>query len=552
MKPWPLAALAALVVASCAADVNDGDQQCAVSIELSPAATVPRNTVVTATARVLGGSSSILEWVVSNRNTVLTGSGETISFEATEPGTYEVHVAAGCSGATTTLLVDDGLPLLSYQLRVSAADGRVALLAYTDRFNQDAELELQARAERAAGQVEVAGGGAPAIVRLWPGNREDPVAELATGSDGTFEVLLEQAKHDVLVVPLGAEAPQRLEWTPLAGTTSKLRVAAGLPVSGRVLAPLGNALAGARVALTVDGVPSTVGVTGPDGRFALRARPGSKVEISVTPPAASGLPRLALSEAALSLAAPLELRYADTLAVRELGGLAVTLGAVAAPGARVVVVGTMAAAGCIEPCASHKLAGFVRLAAVTNGSGQLDSLRVPEAPLHAVLEAASGELAVHPLDTTAPPPAVLAIGPAPQISGAVELAGAALAGAVVRLEPRGPLEAAGLGPRQVLTAADGRFSAPAAQGGRYRVVATDPQWGGLPVAVEASAPAALGSLTLGPRVVLRGKVTDGARPIPRAVIELQCGSCGSLERQRPISAALADVTGAYQLALPKR
>lgn len=554
MKPWPLVALVAL--ASCAADLSGSDEpSCEVAIALAPASTVPRNTVVVATAQLRGGVATQLEWVISNRDTVLTRSGETVSFEATDPGTYEVHLASpakDCPGATSTLLVDDGAPLLSYQVRVSAPDGRVALLSYTDRFNQDTELELQARAERVAAQVEVAGVGAPAIVRLWPGNREDPVAELATQSDGTFEVLLEPAKHDVLVVPLAAEAPQRLEWTPLPGVQGKLRVTAGLPVSGRVLAPLGAALAGARVALTVDGVPSTVAVTEPDGRFALRARPGAKVDLSVTPPAGSGLPRLALSAAELSLAAPLEIRYADTLVVRELAGLAVTVDGAPAPGARVAVVGTLAAAGCVEPCASHKLAGFVRLAALTNASGQLDSLRVPGASLQAVLEAASGEQAVHPLDTTAPPPASLPIGPAPRLDGTVALAGEALAEAVVRFEPLGPLEAAGVGARQVQTTADGRFSVPVAQGGRYRVVAADPRWRGLPVDVEASAPASLGVLPLRRRIVMRGKVTDGTRPISHAALELQCASCIGLERQRPISSAVADATGTYQLVLPKR
>lgn len=549
---WAVAAIA--VLASCAANTGAVDSTCSVSITLTPGTTVPRNTVVTATAQVVGARATQLDWVISNRDTVLTRSGESVSFEATEPGMYEVYLASpavDCGGVTATLRVDDGLPLFGYQLRVSAPDGRVALLSYTDRFNHDAELDLQARAERVTGQVEVGGVGAPAIVRLWPGNREDPVAELATASDGTFEVLLEEAKHDVLVVPLGAEAPQRLEWTPVAGVTSKLRVSAGLTVTGRVLAPLGGALAGARVALTIDGVPSTVATTDADGRYALRARAGSKVEVSVTPPAGSGLPRLTVSDAALSLAAPLELRYADTLAVGELGGLAITHQGAAAPGARVTVVGTIAAAGCIEPCASTKLAGFVRLSAITDGSGQLASLLVPRASLHAVLEAASGEQAVHALDTAAPP-ASLAIGAEPQISGAVALAGTALPEALVRLEPLGPLEAAGTGARQLRTGADGRFSAPVAVAGRYRVVASDPQWRGLPAAMDASAPAAIGTLALRPRIVLRGKVTDGTRAIPHAAIELQCGSCVGLERQRPISGALADSTGAYQLALPKR
>ncbi len=549
-----LGALGALgAMSACAGDVSGSDTLCQLSISLAPGTTVPRNTVVTATAEVLGSLWGPLDWVISNRDTVLTRSGESISFEATEQGSYTVQLSSpACTGATLKLQVDDGVPLLGYQLRVSAPDGRVALLSYTDRFNQDAELELQARAERVSGQVEVAGVGAPAIVRIWPGNREDPVAELATGSDGTFEVLLEEAKHDVLVVPLGAEAPQRLEWTPVAGTTGKLRVAAGLPVSGRVLAPLGSALAGAKVALTIDGVPSTVATTAPDGSFALRARAGSKIEISVTPPAGSGLPRLALSDALVSLTTPLDVRYADTLEVRDLGGLAVTLDGAAAPGARVTVIGTMAAAGCIEPCASNKLAGFVRQAAFTNGAGVLASLRVPRGALHAVLEASSGEQAVHAVDTSAPAPSALAIAREPEISGSVTLAGEPLAEAVVRLEPLGPLEAAGVGVRQVQTAADGRFSSAAATGGQYRVVAADPRWRGIPVAEEVSAPAAIGAVSLRSRIVLRGQVTDGTRPIPHAAIELQCSSCVGLERQRPISATLADLTGAYQLALPKR
>src|SRR5204863_4301309 len=101
---------------------------------------------------------------------------------------------------------------------------------------------------------------------------------------------------------------------------------AGSAIGGTVYGPSGAPLAGAKVQLRIEQLPSTLAITAADGSFSLLARPlpavmNPLIAVDVTPPAGSGLPRLlAQSTTVFDLQNQLQIHYLSTLALRDLQG----------------------------------------------------------------------------------------------------------------------------------------------------------------------------------------------------------------------------------------
>jgi hypothetical protein len=325
-------------------------------------------------------------------------------------------------------------------------------------------------------------------------------------------------------------------------------------VSGDVLDPDGAPVVGARVSLKVAGQPSTVGVTSPQGAFAVRVQTGDSLELTVVPPAGSGLPRLtgASSGAAARqlLGQPLQIRYRAGLARRDVGGVRLQRQGATAPGATAIFVGALAEAGGVNGGALP-LAGEVRVAAVAGGDGRLPATQVPQAALSVVVQPVGGGQAVLPFDATAAPPPTLDA-PAPQlITGQVMAAGAYAPGVLVELIPQGALALAGASSLSQPTAGQGVFSAPAAAGGSYLAVLSDPLQRGSSARV-AVAGGTFGQVTLAPGWRLLGTVASSATSgaVRGAAVELFCQSCPAAERAVPLSSTATDDTGAFTLLVP--
>ena len=122
--------------------------------------------------------------------------------------------------------------------------------------------------------------------------------------------------HDVVVIPSSsALAPRKLTWSGLSQPS--FVIDAGSPITG-VVRHGTTAVAGAKVELSIDGVPSTIGTTAADGSFSLRGVPvpSATVTVEVTPPASLGLPRLEAA-AAFDLSQPVAITYSSTLLTRS-------------------------------------------------------------------------------------------------------------------------------------------------------------------------------------------------------------------------------------------
>lgn len=392
----------------------------------------------------------------------------------------------------------------------------------------------------------------PAYLRFSPYSAQDAIVEAFSDGAGHATARVIPGLYSVLVVPsVATAAPRRIDnWS---SSNPMLTVAAGAPITGSVHDPADAPLAGATVQLTIDGVPSTVATTAADGSFALRAAGVGETVVEVTPPAASGLPRLVATSSTFDLGKPFQVRYADSLAVTDLAGTRVLRQGAPVANARVVVVAALAAVGTVTAGPQEAASGAVRIAASADAGGALPAMLVPAAAMSAVITAGPGDLAVAALDTRAGVPASLdAPAMASFVTAVVDVAGKHLPGAVIDAVPVGALAMAAAPTLHVVAGAAGTATAALAAGGHYDLRVRDPAGNGAPIVVgDRTAGTIAASYPLPPAIVVRGTVKyAGGQVLPNAAVQILCDQCSGLERAKPLAEASTDETGTYSLAVP--
>ena len=513
-----------------------------------------------------------------------------ITIEATDPGVYFVSLEGSMGGEPCTptsepvTVAPDGASLIPYRLRFVPASGQQAVIhertetITTGVDNYIGRITLPGGIP-VSGQIRTADGDpVPAYVRA---TRSDAAAvETFADASGSFSMRLDSASYDVLVVPLagagaGALGPVRFPAQPISTLWSFSLPPARL-ATGTVVGP-GGPLAGARVALQIDGAPAAVAVTDAEGAFIVPVSPGSAAALLVVPPSEIGLPWLELEEspalaAALAAGTPLTIAYDDALRVhpvaptaRDTGGASLAgvratwiARAITPPGDR--AAGTVTAAG-QEPL-TLPLTGSMRVTATSRPDGTWPALGLPEAAYDVVLEPAGdtttggvtvllasvdGESTIDAL-TLAQPALVhgRVLGAAGENLGAIE----------VTASPRGLLAHSPAAGTSTTTAADGTFTLALAPGAGYELGFDSPARRHGRTRVSVTAPLAgqsleLASVTLPASVRLIGDVaiTSGIGAAAGVTVLLSCLDC---DFATPLAEAVTDSTGAFVLAVPVR
>jgi hypothetical protein len=313
-------------------------------------------------------------------------------------------------------------------------------------------------------------------------------------------------------------------------------------------------LAGAKLQVAVDGVPSAVATTAADGSFTLRAASGGgAVTVEVAPPNPSGLPRLSATSSMLDLSVPLQIRYAANVTLKDLAGTVVRRQGAPVAGAGVTVVGSLAAVGTVTAGKVASATGEVRITSSADDSGALPAMLVPAAVLSVVITVAAGDLAVAALDTTGGVPASLDAPPMqPIIAAMFDAATVRLSGAVLDLVPTGALAMAAAPPLHVTADGTGAVAAVLAAGGHYDLRFHDPAGRAAPLVVADRVVATIAtSYHLPAALQVRGTVKlGGTQPLADASIQFLCDSCTGIDRARPIAEVASDDAGRFTLAVP--
>ncbi len=580
-------ALAAAGLAACGmgSDVGPGDDDggtpdagppCSVFVSFEPMSPIASpSTVVRANATV-SSAPGVLDyaWTVMFEGAAVAvtpaqADRSAITFPATEPGVYAVQLGVGGGGGCPTVqaplnVLAPGANQALYRLRITPPPSADVppfekLVAVAGGANFTFGTSALDPGVLAAGNVRSGGAGVAAYLRLMPAAAKEAAVEMFTDAAGGFAARLLGQSHDVIAIPTApGHAPRLIEdWHP---STPAIDVGAGATVTGVVRGPAGGPLAGAKVQLRVGDVPSTLATTTAAGAFSLQVEPdpGAVIAVDVTPPAGSGLPRLlAQSTTMFDLAQPFQIDYAGSLALRDLAGATVRRQGAPVPGARVIVVGTLAAVGTVTAGGAPAAAsGSVRITATASGAGVLPSALAPARSLSAVVEAAPGDHAVTAIDLTSATPAVIDAPPAVPIATQLRRPdGTPIAEAVIDAVPAGALALAGV--TSVLRArssAGGQLTANLAAGGRYDLRVHDPVHArGAPVTqAGVTAQTIAASYTLGVALIGTGKLLLQGSPTPvgGAAVQLLCTQCTGLERSRPVAEGTSRPDGEFTLVVP--
>jgi hypothetical protein len=490
-----------------------------------------------------------------------------IGFLAPNPGPYQVTVSisgpvAGCNYADGFInVLQPGANSTFYRLRTVPSASTVPPQETVIQVRggadvvRDISLDPGITANLAV-QQSGTGTGVQAYVKMMPVSAPNAFTEVFTLANGTFSTKLLGQDHTALVIPTStAIAPALVTWTP---TSTALVIGTGSVVSGIVRGPSGTGLSGAKVQLSSSGVPSTLATTVADGSFSLRTSyaAGATVTVKVTPPAASGLPRLEAT-GVFNLGSSVQVTYAASLATCDLATTPVRRAAVNQPGAKVTVVGTLpgTAGTVITGATTVNATGTVRVAATANGSGVLPAMLVPRAAsLSAVIELDTNDLAIDTINTSTCPAQTL---DAPALivrTGIVKnAANAVLSNVRVEATPIGTLAQADAQTVTAMTDAGGAFSISLASGARYDVRFVDPYARAARLEALNIAPASVPTTaTLPTSLAISGKVVvlGSAQPVTSASIQLLCATCTGLAASRPVAETASDGLGAYRIAVP--
>lgn len=404
--------------------------------------------------------------------------------------------------------------------------------------------------------------GVAAYLKFMPASMPTAFSEVFATSAGAYTLRLLPVDHDVLVVPSSTTlAPKLVRWTAVPLTT-QLGVGPGTAVTGTVRGPNGVGFGGAKVQLYSGGVPSTLATTAADGTFSVRTdfpTTATDVTVKVTPPAASGLPRLEAT-GAFDLAQSVQVNYAASLATCDLGSTPVKRGGTNQPNARVTIVGTLpGVAGTVTAGTTINATNSVVASATANGSGVLPARLVPRGALTAVTELSvpaqsPPDHAASALDTSACNVTAIDAPTMTQIAGTTKLDDTTTLGNVrVEAEPVGDLALAGIAPVQVVSSAAGAFTLPLAPGGRYTVRFVDPQQRAAPLVADDVAPGGVPTnAILGKALFISGKVSvvNNMNPVVGASVQILCAGCSGIDAARPIAETATDTVSRYRIAVP--
>ncbi len=332
--------------------------------------------------------------------------GSKVQFVADQPGPYRVELRGdvdglSCTDGVITINVTDAAtPRRRFRFHFVPALGQPAP-------QQDLVFEVPGLAPydlgtvgldtgiAVGGTVTDAGGNPRATYLRFTRQSDGAVTEAFADATGAYATRLADGTYDLLAVPEDASlAPRQV--SAVASAFGDLTLTAGDTVTGTVKDGGGAAIAGARVALRTGGVPSAVGMTDGTGAFSLAAHLGGSAALTVSPPAASGLPRLDVDVSAgltPSAGAALAIAYAAGLTSRTLAFDVTTAGGAAAPGASVTFVRRASAnAGTVTPAGGSAIAatGGLRVTAEADGAGHVSGLVVPDGVYDVIARSAGG------------------------------------------------------------------------------------------------------------------------------------------------------------------
>jgi hypothetical protein len=556
----------AMLAVGCGADSAGGDDTCQVSLSYTQSEQFasPTNEVRVSSVVTNAFGTTNYDWNVRKGGLPISyenalSDGSQITFIAEQSGIYDVTLDIQPSSgvfcpqgtASINVLMDGNSLRARLHITPPASAGAPLVdrpLTIRSAAGFDMGPVVLDPGVIATGQVKNGTTNIPAYLQFTPLGMPGAVIETFTNMSGQFSVRLLDQPHEVIVVPMIAGyGPRRVAYTPSSTT---ITLAAPQTFAG-VVRQGATRISGAKVQLTIDGVPTTLTTTDGNGNFSVLgfATSTSIVKVEVTPAAGSGLPRLEATDM-LDLAASIDVSY-SALTLRNLSNVPVRRGANAQANKKVAIVGTIAAAGSITAGITANATGFLRINTTTDAAGNLMSVLAPAGPLYAVTTIAPGDVAVGALDLTAGVPAQILAPPLTAFSTDATGGGGPLDGATLDLVPAGALALAGAPTLHFTADIAGHVIGQIPTGGVFDVRWSDPASRRAPL-VERDVTQLMGTYELPAAVYISGDitVTGSSNPVIGASVQVLCADCTGIDKNRPIAEVASDPHGSFSIAVP--
>ena len=508
--------------------------------------------------------------------TQLDASGARIWFVADRPGVYRVSLdgmigAMPCAGEVTSINVSAaGADQQAYRLRVIPRSGQALPV-------QEIPQSIPVGADVSLGTLPLAAGvamtgtvrdesGAPlaAYVRVMPRGAVVPwFVESFAGDDGSFSVQLQNARYDVLVVPLATALAPLVLADQVATPPWQLVIPAAPALAGTIVDAGGEPMAGAQISVRTGDVPGALATSDESGAFSVPVRAGSPKTLTVVP-AGTGLPWLELpaSDALYGNPALLAIAYAPDL--DRVGVAPGARDAVGAPlaGARATwIARPLEGAGQLSTGGQTEIAlrGTTRVTVTASAGGAFPAIELPVAVYDVILEpaqpSASAPVTLLVVDLGDGAPASLSSAAPATLTGTVtDAGGEPVAGAEVTALPLGLLAGSPDAGVRATTAADGSFALGVTGGGSYELMIESRGHGS--VRMQREAPASDQSLDLGAIALPAAFLATGRLVLPSTgagvagvTIQLLCATCSAPAGEVPVAEAVSDAAGDFTLRI---
>lgn len=592
---WPITLTLVASLCSCSPDPmlpgDGGPGECRFTITSATSpVTAPTDVFVEGQVDPESGWPQAIQWDVRNAEGQYVSSysqGPTdlnMTFYADIPGMYNVTLSGWlgtteCStDAVSVLVIDPFANIERFRLHFLPAAG------HDDVPAQDRFVDITGELDHDMGEVQLdSGWQTEGLVQTDDGTslaayiRASTVAtdpsrltfESFSDAAGRFAMRTVFTGLDYLIVPAdNTVAPQR--FSAVAPGQDSFDISPGIAATGTVSENPGVPVAGARVSLRVDDVPSTLATTDAAGGFALSARAGPVTSVAVVPPAGSGLLELSLPEASgatLDVASgEFAIAYGPGQSSRPVAITALALnGVTVAVATRATFIARpIAGAGTLTIGAgdTHELTGTARISLSADGVGTLSAV-LPEAEYDVILEPENPKhgaptLLYMDLRAGRPTPASLTIGPAARIAGTVRGPdGSRVVNASISAIPTGILTLTPAASASATSTDNGSFVLRLIPGGQYQLQARTVDATHVHARILINVPSAveptdIGVLQMGPSVSVTGQVrlplgVGGAGGI---TIRTMCFECPEEQRERILSETITDSTGSFTIPVP--
>ncbi len=492
--------------------------------------------------------------------TELSDPADRISFIPATAGPYRVVVSAAvgseqCLPAMISIgVIATGARFTNYRMRVVPL-GDTPMQDFPVRIYGGADAVLPTSVLQpgilAEGKIlDSTGMGVPAYLRARKRDTT-PVADYESFSDtsGAFSLPLPDGRFDLLVVPEQASVPSVLFLDRSAAEVgSILNLATPATVGGRLLNAAGVGVQGARLSLVIDGAHTNEAVTSADGSFSVLTTGTTLTGLAVAPAPASGMPSLradALSGQPVDELSTVLIRYLDSTIAAQVD--IQTSAGVAAPSARVEWRADLANAASVEVASVESVAGTLRLSAIADSAGRVQSQLVARTASLVVHTSNGSEVGIaRDVPWASTPLANLSLAPLVSLPVEVMLEGIPVPSAQLRAIPQGLLAPQGA-PVAGLSNGSGAGSLPLIRDGAYQLVVSHDDAGeqahtisnvqGVPQTETFVMPGAL---------TAQGRLQVGTDVAVGAQIRLFCDDCLGADAERVHASAVANAAGEFR------